>query len=254
MGDTTPEKVKDGSPQLPQPETELEVLVIPYQQPQQPPPYPGQPPYQPQQAYYYPDPTYDQRRTPVYQQRTYQEPYGGYPQPINVAHAPPVRQRQSDFGFNFFGGGEIFTDAFDTIKIRNRFVQRVYTILSAQLAFTFAFVFLVAYEKNTRIFMILYGFPIMIGAMIVFFTVYCCVVCTQVRHHFPLNFILLAILTIAMTLLLMGLCARVPSLIILCAVGTTAALCTMVSLFAIQTKWDVTGCGMCLCIATVADV
>ncbi|KYB27616.1 protein lifeguard 3 [Tribolium castaneum] len=254
MGDNNPEKAKGEPPTaLQQSESQSgpEVLVIPYQQP---PPYSNQPPYQPYQpqAYYYPDPSYAQRQTPAYQQRMYQDPYyGGYPPPMNVAQAPPVRQRQSDLGFNFFGGsGEIFTDAFDTVKIRNRFVQRVYTILSAQLAFTFAFAFLATYEKNTKLFLIRNGLPIMIAGMIVFMTVYCCVVCTRVRHQYPLNFILLAILTVAMTLLVMCLTARVPPLIVLFAVGTTAALCLMVSLFAIQTKWDVTSCGMCLCVAT----
>ena len=39
--------------------------------------------------------------------------------------------------------------------------------------------------------------------------------------------------------------------IVLLAVGLTAGICLLLTLFAVQTKWDFTGCGMFLCVATL---
>ena len=42
--------------------------------------------------------------------------------------------------------------------------------------------------------------------------------------------------------------------IVLLAVGLTAGICLLLTLFAVQTKWDFTGCGMFLCVASLVVV
>ncbi|RZB38688.1 lifeguard 3-like [Asbolus verrucosus] len=153
------------------------------------------------QNYYYPDQSYARGQTPAYQQRVDGQPVyvmGGYPPPpANVSRGgtPYYVNNPNQPDDSFFRDEGIFTSTFDTVKIRNRFVQRVYTILSLQLFVTFGFIILAVYEKNTRLFFRTHGTIFMIVSMIVFFALYLALVCcVDLRRKFPLNFVMLGLL------------------------------------------------------------
>ncbi|KAJ3656879.1 hypothetical protein Zmor_015924 [Zophobas morio] len=229
----------------------------PYQQnPYQQNPYQQN---QPNQNYYYHDPSYNQRQTPAYQQQV-----GG--QNVYVSgdpnYPPPdVSRGQGAYRANYPGQGDdyreyrdmgIFTDTFSSVKIRNRFVQRVYTILSVQLFFTFLVVLLITFVWALRVFVFQYFLILLIlGTVIVLITMIALVCCVNLRRSFPTNFILLGLLTVGMTIMIAPSVALTHPLVILAATGTTAGVCILVSIFACQTSWDVTGCGMCFCILTL---
>ncbi|XP_068905135.1 protein lifeguard 3-like isoform X2 [Tenebrio molitor] len=237
-------------------ETKIEIndpspVVMPFwqNQPQQPPPYnPNYPPLQ--QNYYYNDPSYNQRGTPAYQQRGgpgYEPPNVSRGQPAYRANDPQEAQQSQ-----FWRNSEIFTDAFNTTAIRNRFVQRVYIILALQLFITFGFIIFATFHIDTKLFFAENKLVISIVSMVMYLILYLALACcVDLRRNFPVNFIMLGLLTVALTLLMTTLTAFSSPVVVLAAIGTTAIVCTLVSIFACQTKWDVTGCGMCLCIAMI---
>lgn len=66
--------------------------------------------------------------------------------------------------------------------------------------------------------------------------------CENARRKFPLNYILLALLTVALALLFGMMTAVVPPKIMMFAVGVTSAVCLVLTLFAFQSKIDFTTC------------
>jgi len=63
--------------------------------------------------------------------------------------------------------------------------------------------------------------------------------CESVRRTFPMNFIFLAIFTLAESFLLGMITASYAQFEVFLAVGITAAVCLGLTLFAFQTKWYV---------------
>ncbi|CAH1369634.1 unnamed protein product [Tenebrio molitor] len=213
-------------------------------QPQQPPPYsPNYPP--PQQNYYYNDPSYNQRGTPAYQQRVggqnvYTTGGPGY-EPPNVSRGQPAYRAndpQEAQQSQFWRNSEIFTDAFNTTAIRNRFVQRVYIILALQLFITFGFIIFATFHIDTKLFFAENKLVISIVSMVMYLILYLALACcVDLRRNFPVNFIMLGLLTVALTLLMTTLTAFSSPVVVLAAIGTTAIVCTLVSIFACQTKF-----------------
>ncbi|XP_078454130.1 protein lifeguard 2-like [Lampetra fluviatilis] len=130
----------------------------------------------------------------------------------------------------------------DDKNVRRMFIQKVYIILFVQLLVTFGFVavctFVVPVKKfvqnNPAIYWASYG---------VFFATYLGLVCcTKARRLFPLNFILLAVLTLAMSYLTGMLASFYNTNSVLMCIGVTAAVCGAVTLFCFQTKVDFTSC------------
>ena len=61
--------------------------------------------------------------------------------------------------------------------------------------------------------------------------------CESVRRSFPMNFIFLAIFTLAESFLLGMITASYAQFEVFLAVGITAAVCLGLTIFAFQTKW-----------------
>lgn len=135
-------------------------------------------------------------------------------------------------GFNF-------TDQ----TIRRAFIRKVYSILMVQLLVTLSFIALVFYHAPTRQYIAEHPM-IFILALVAFLVSMCGLACCgDVRRKAPMNYILLAVFTLAESFLLAITASRYRSEEVIIAVGITAAVALGLTLFAFQTKYDFTMMG-----------
>lgn len=87
---------------------------------------------------------------------------------------------------------------------------------------------------------------IAMGVGLVTFFILVCV--DSARRTFPINFVLLAVLTVAYGLIAAILSARFSTYTVLCAFGTTAVAVFVIILLAKFSPFDMTNCGCALCI------
>ncbi|CAB3221515.1 unnamed protein product [Arctia plantaginis] len=147
--------------------------------------------------------------------------------------------------------GQVSGFDFTEASIRRGFIRKVYAILMCQLLVTFGFITLFVYHEPTGRFArsnpwLLW---VALGVLIVCMIVMAC--CGEIRRQTPLNFIFLAIFTLAQSFLL-GIVSSIhaPEAVMM-AVGVTAAVSLALTLFAFQTKWDFTVIGGGLVCAAV---
>ncbi|CAG9771858.1 unnamed protein product [Ceutorhynchus assimilis] len=140
---------------------------------------------------------------------------------------------------------------FEDVSIRHAFVQKVFTILFAQLSITTALNLLALFHKPTGDFIreTTYMSYIM---MAIFFTTYLALICIKsLRRKFPVNYIFLFLLTISMSYLTAFMTVRYETKIVVSAVGTTMLICFIVSLLACQTWFDITKWTFIIAIASI---
>ncbi|ALC42746.1 CG30379 [Drosophila busckii] len=132
---------------------------------------------------------------------------------------------------------------FNDQSIRKGFIRKVYFILLTQLLFTCGVISIFMYHMPTKYFV--QENPIVVCvAMIANLIIMCSMVCCEVaRRRFPLNFILLAMFTVTMSLMLGAVASTLDVDMVLLAVGITAVMVIALSIYAIQTKYDFTAWG-----------
>jgi FtsH-binding integral membrane protein len=226
--------------------------------------------YPPNAAAYPPQPAYPQPAYPVpgnygtgpyqgaydphvgFQQPGYQQP--GYPQPPppqqsgygdfdpNKPQNPPYMD-DTDPGYKGFG--------FDDKSIRAGFIRRVYSILSIQLLVTLAFVLLFVYHQGVKNFT--HRNPQLMFIPMVGTIVFVCMIacCESVRRNSPTNLIVLGLFTLCESIVVGFISSTYAPEIVLMAVAITAAIVIGLTLFAFQTKYDVTSWGGGLCVILI---
>lgn len=233
-------------------------------QPAGQPPIPMQAPYgapygqYPVQAPYGPPPPYGQQ--PAYgQQMPYggpmpmqQQPYyQGQPNPNGGAYsyqnytapaAGALHNNQSGY-FDDIPADKLLTGDLD-IAIRNGFVRKVYGILSLQLLITFGMATCFNVWPAAAQWLYRNYFLLIIAAVAMLASV-CTLTCVpKVARRAPTNYILLGVIAVCMGIVLGYSTGAVDSAAFAIAAGMTAAVTIAVSLFACQTKYDFTGCGV----------
>ncbi|XP_040573983.1 protein lifeguard 1 [Lepeophtheirus salmonis] len=139
-------------------------------------------------------------------------------------------------------------DAFDDKKVRNAFTRKVFVILSIQLLFSCGVIALFTYIQPLRNFTYTYSY-LAYFPLIFYLVLSCGLICSEnLRRTFPCNLILLGLLTLCMSIFLGFLVAKVEPVAVLMAVGITTGITITLTIFAMQTKWDITGCGAYLLI------
>jgi protein lifeguard len=130
-----------------------------------------------------------------------------------------------------------FTDE----SIRKGFIKKVYSILTVQLSFTLAIIAMFVFHEPTKKWVARHHelFWISFGVLIVTMIALAC--CESVRRKSPMNFIFLALFTMAQSFMLGIMSAVYDPDLVLMAVGITAAVTFGLTIFAFQTKWDFTG-------------
>ncbi|CAH2237557.1 jg9810 [Pararge aegeria aegeria] len=190
-------------------------------------------------------------------------PQGGYPQ---GGYQPPPPQpgfQPSGYGEGFgqppYGGpnsslgedGDVKGFDFNEQSIRKSFIRKVYSILMCQLLVTLAFITLFVYHEPTKLWVRTHTFMFWIAFAIMLVCLIAMACCDGVRRQAPMNFIFLAIFTVAESFMLGVTSSMYQSDAVMMAVGITAAVCLALTLFAVQTKWDFTAMGGILLCATV---
>ncbi|XP_026232224.1 protein lifeguard 3-like [Anabas testudineus] len=146
---------------------------------------------------------------------------------------------------------DFLSTQWESTSIRHAFIRKVYLILTAQLAVTFAVVSVFTFVDPVRQFVIQYP-GIYWASFVVYFLVYCILICCkEPRRRFPWNCVLLAIFTLALSYMAGTISSYYETKAVLLAMGITAIVCIAVTVFCFQTKVDFTSCGGFLCIAAV---
>ncbi|XP_076858281.1 protein lifeguard 3 [Brachyhypopomus gauderio] len=136
----------------------------------------------------------------------------------------------------------------DSRGVRHAFIRKVYLILAAQLLVTTAVVAVFTFVDPVREFVIKYP-GIYWASFGVYFVAYMVLVCCEgPRRRFPWNFILLFIFTLALSYMTGTIASYFDTKAVFLALGITAVVCAIVTLFCFQTKVDFTSCTGLFCV------
>jgi len=199
--------------------------------PQQPPSYAPYPPQQPGGYAPYPP----------------QASGGGYDQNQMPFQPPPVLPRPQfpkDDDDEQGGGAWGEFNGLESKEIRRVFIRKVYAILMIQLLVTFGIIALFHftpsihdYVRSSR------GQWAYWASYAIFLVTYIALMCCRsAGRRFPLNLILLGVLTLSMSYMMGMISAFFKIESVLIAVGITAFVCLGVTIFSFQTKYDFTSC------------
>lgn len=209
--------------------------------PAQPGGYPPQPGGYPPQAGGYPP-----------QAGGYPPQPGGYP-PQGMPPPPPKFTGYSGMPPDTESGaglmGSPMGDSFSDKAIRRAFIRKVYLILMCQLAVTCGFIALFVFHDGVKSYVRANSwlYWLSYGIFVVVYIALAC--CSSVRRTFPMNFIFLAIFTVALSYMAGTISSYYDTKIVMIAIGISTLVCFSVSLFAIQTKFDFTKLGGILFVA-----
>ncbi|XP_034100919.1 protein lifeguard 1 [Drosophila albomicans] len=137
---------------------------------------------------------------------------------------------------------------FEDDSSRRAFISKVCCILAFQLAITAGITCIFVFVESANLWLrehIWITF-IAIGIFMILSMVLMCYI--QVARKVPINYILLILCTVSMSIMVSASCLWHEPMQILTAVGITAAVCIALALFAAFAPWDFTGCGPFLCI------
>ncbi|KAK7065413.1 hypothetical protein SK128_000041 [Halocaridina rubra] len=137
-------------------------------------------------------------------------------------------------------GNMEFTDK----SIRMGFIRKVYMILMAQLTVTFGFVAAFTLSESVKTFIaenMAIFWVALAGTFICIIALSCC---GELRRRTPHNYIFLGIFTVCEGILLGAASASFTSTEILMAVGICVVVTLSLTVFAFQTRFDFTTCGM----------
>ncbi|CAF2794570.1 unnamed protein product [Rotaria sp. Silwood2] len=190
-----------------------------------------------------------------YQPYMSQEPTGYMPYPPRPSsgngqsempfQVPPVLPRPDFVKDDAQSGGQWgdFT-GLESKEIRRAFIRKVYLILMIQLSITFGLIALFHFTPSIREYVqSSNGKWLYFASYGVFLVTYFALICSKrAARKFPLNLILLGILTLSMSYMMGMISAYYKIESVLIAVGITAFVCFGVTLFSFQTKYDFTSC------------
>ncbi|XP_030034207.2 protein lifeguard 1 isoform X1 [Manduca sexta] len=161
--------------------------------------------------------------------------------------------QQANYSFNQGIGenGEVKNFDFTEQTIRKAFIRKVYSILMCQLLVTMGFIALFLFHGPTKAWAAGNPWLIWVAFAVLLVCAITMVCCDSVRRQTPMNFIFLAIFTLAQSFML-GIVTSVYDVsAVMMAVGITAGVCLALTLFAFQTKWDFTTMGGVLMCASM---
>lgn len=152
------------------------------------------------------------------------------------------------------GGEEGFAATganWDSLTVRHAFIRKVYLILASQLLITVAIVAVFTFVDKVRLFVVQNPAVYWASFGVYFVTHIVLVCCKGPRRKFPWNLILLAIFTLAMSYMTGTISSYYETKAVFLALGITAIVCIIVTVFCFQTKVDFTSCGGLFCVLGV---
>lgn len=135
-------------------------------------------------------------------------------------------------------------------------MAKVYSILSLQLLVATCLVaFLTLNEGANEYFRSPTGLIWLYVCLAVGFVTYLVLICVEcARRSFPINFIILIILTLAYGMMAAIAASQYETSIVLCAIGATAVSTIVIMLLAKYSPFDITTCGCALCILSIVHL
>ncbi|XP_073533457.1 protein lifeguard 1-like [Phyllobates terribilis] len=170
--------------------------------------------------------------------------------PVYSAYPPPDQPHYAFLGENGprpdvevppeYTAGMEDTNPFSERDIRRAFIRKVYITLTIQLIVTFGLVFMFTFWQTLRQWT--WENPYLLYALLpsTFILVMVLACCNEARRRVPLNFILLGIFTVLEGCLLGSFAAFFDADAVMWATGATILVTLVLTLFALQTKWDFT--------------
>lgn len=216
-----------------------------------PPPAPGA--YQPPATGVYPP----QAPPPYTAQPGFGGQPGGYAQPVYNASGGgfPIQDGAGHRGGDAAGVPKDdilpaqFGGSFDDKAIRHAFIRKVYLILMVQLLLTLIIVSLFTFHAGVRSFVQHNTWVYFLSYAVFLVTYLSLVCCSGVRRRWPGNFIMLGIFTLSLSYMAGTIASTYNNKVVIMTIGITCAICLLITLFATQTKYDFTGCGIYLFVA-----
>ncbi|XP_045110149.1 protein lifeguard 3-like isoform X1 [Portunus trituberculatus] len=144
-----------------------------------------------------------------------------------------------------------FGASFSDKAVRHAFIRKVYLILMVQLLITFLIVSLFTFHTGTKMFVRRNVWVYYMSYVVFLVTYISMVCCSGVRRKWPGNFIMLGIFTLALSYVTGTIASFYETSIVIMTIGITCAICFLITLFATQTKYDFTGCGIYLFVAAM---
>lgn len=138
---------------------------------------------------------------------------------------------------------------FDSKAVRSAFVSKVYAILFVQLLVASIMIAAFTFHQPTQVYFKQHGDAYLFGALGVGVITMLVLTCVEsARRSYPLNFILLIVVTLAYGLIAAVMSSRFETETVLCAFGATALATFVVMLLAKYSSLDMTTCGCALCV------
>lgn len=218
-------------------------------------PPPGGPGYPPPQGYppsggqVYNDPAYAPGTAPPvsgYVGTAGYPPPSGSIAPEPTSTTPMAQGGDEEVGFTTSG-------SLSDKNVRRAFIRKVYMILTSQLLVTFGIVCFFFFHEPTRLF-VQRNSGLYWASYAIFLATYIALACCpNVRRKYPGNFIALLIFTLSLSYLAGTITStyyETGGNSVLVALGITAGVTIGVTIFSIQTRFDFTGCGGFLFVAS----
>ena len=138
---------------------------------------------------------------------------------------------------------------FSEIRVRHRFVKKVYSIVSLQLLITTVFIAIFRFYPPLANYCAAFEgqwilYTCIVGTLNLIFILSLSFSCVEsVRRHYPSNLILLLVFTVLESILLGFITSLYSTSVLLIAIGLTGIIVIGLTIFAFQTKYDFTGFG-----------
>ena len=152
-----------------------------------------------------------------------------------------------------YGGSKPMISGVSPIQVRHAFVRKVYTILFFQLLLTSGIAApFVLMEQSTVKNFVASNMWLMWTSLALSFTFMIIFACfPSLMRKYPLNYFILFLFTATEGLFIGLICSTYSVQSVLMAVATVTAVVLALTLFAVQTKFDFTGWGPYLLVATL---
>ncbi|KAJ3595162.1 hypothetical protein NHX12_004466 [Muraenolepis orangiensis] len=175
--------------------------------------------------------------------------YPSHPQMPPMPMIPPTMPADVYSSDDVEGEGFAARDSgWDSLSVRHAFIRKVYMILASQLLVTTAIVAVFVFVNPVRVF-VQQNPAIYWTSFGVYFVTHLVLVCCKgPRRKFPWNVILLFIFTLALSFMTGTISSHYDTKSVFMALGITAVVCIVVTVFCFQTKVDFTKCQGLFCV------
>lgn len=194
-------------------------------------------------------PSFDQENIKQFPSQNYSfdQPYSNYQQQNSYPVSPDFSHTDEHLARHFQKFDETYEVSDNISKhkmMRAGFISKVYGILAFQLSITVAsicFIFIPQVDQffKTSLSLTL-AYVAIVGSLITIIALSCC---KSIARRVPINYILLILFTVCESYMLQIICYQYEPHSVLIAGVLTAAVTTVLALYALKTKTDYTACG-----------